>query len=130
MGISLTAKRTVAGLTMAGLGLMSVLLPTSSAFAAETPQKTQTVENVGGGTWNYGTGSGCGILKCAWSHYQHNTNHHSATSICGSSNVKVQGAAERRHLGERRHLLRRGAEHRRLLEQRLIQTTGPSRKRK
>lgn len=47
------------------------------------------VKNVGGGTWNYGTGYGCGVYKCAWSHYQHNSKTHSATSICGPANVKV-----------------------------------------
>jgi hypothetical protein len=78
------------------------LLPSSSAFAAEpsggvvTTNGTvtpQTVKNVGGGTWNYGTGSGCGAYKCAWSHYVHPSLYHSATSICGSANVKRYNTA-------------------------------------
>ena len=48
-----------------------------------------TVVNVGGGTWNYDTAN-CGWnCKHAWSHYVHNSKYHSATTICGSNNVKV-----------------------------------------
>jgi lactococcin 972 family bacteriocin len=45
---------------------------------------TMNVENVGGGTWNYGhDGDHC------WSHYVHNEKRHSATAILGSSNRKI-----------------------------------------
>lgn len=50
--------------------------------------KTNTVVNVGGGTWNYGrSGSHC------WSHYVHPAKRHSATAIQGPANVKRYASA-------------------------------------
>lgn len=54
-------------------------------IAEISPSATSdTVENVGGGTWNHGrSGSHC------WSHYVHPTKRHSATAIRGPNNRKV-----------------------------------------
>jgi hypothetical protein len=48
-----------------------------------------TIQNVGGGTWNYGASYEFPLGKHSWSHYVHPTNKHSATAICASSNIKV-----------------------------------------
>jgi len=47
------------------------------------------VQNVGGGTWNYGTDTNWLIGKHSWSHYVHPSIYHSGTAICASNNVKV-----------------------------------------
>lgn len=60
----------------------------STTVGAKTPAP-YTIVNVGGGTWNYGT-ENCGFnCKHVWSHYVHNSQYHSATTICASNNVKV-----------------------------------------
>ncbi|NQX71734.1 bacteriocin [Paenibacillus alba] len=43
-----------------------------------------SVVNVGGGTWDYGTGAS-GSQKHCWSHYNHPDNYHSSTAKVGTS---------------------------------------------
>jgi hypothetical protein len=96
MSTRVSVKRTLAGIGTAGAVFLLGLVPSSPAMAdsaggvarSSAATSARTVVNVGGGTWNYGTGSGCSIYKCAWSHYVHPSLYHSATSICASANVK------------------------------------------
>jgi len=62
--------------------VLAVTLASGTAIAA-----LATVEDVGGGTWNYGT-SISGDNKTVWSNYVHPTNYHSSTAIIASKNVK------------------------------------------
>ncbi|MGG4455146.1 lactococcin 972 family bacteriocin [Brevibacillus porteri] len=50
------------------------------------------VENVGGGTWDYGT-KNSGSQKHCWSHYNHPENYHSSTAKVGSSTDKAYADA-------------------------------------
>lgn len=53
------------------------------------------VVNVGGGTWNYGSGTIWNPLprKSCWSNYVHPTKYHSSTAIIASNNVKRYATA-------------------------------------
>lgn len=64
-------------------------LAQSGAESAPTIVPFNT-ENIGGGTWNYGSVPQLdGSRKC-YSHYVHPTKTHTATAIISDQNVKVQ----------------------------------------
>ena len=74
--------------------------PSNSASAthgsAVTPNgvvQPQTVKNVGGGTWNYGSYLGVTHPKTCYSDYEHNTNYHSSTAIISASQDKEYASA-------------------------------------
>jgi hypothetical protein len=46
-------------------------------------------ENVGGGTWNYGTAYTTSGGKHCYSHYIHPTHQHTATAIIGADTKRV-----------------------------------------
>lgn len=48
-------------------------------------EKSSDTQNVGGGTWHYGSEITSGLAKNCWSHYYHPTAQHSATAIIGTS---------------------------------------------
>lgn len=52
-----------------------------------------TTKNIGGGTWNYGSGLSFPHPKTCWSNYIHNSKYHSSTAIIANSNVKVYANA-------------------------------------
>ena len=52
-----------------------------------------TVQNVGGGTWNYGSQFTIFPGKTCWSNYVHNGKYHSATTIMGNVNQRIYANA-------------------------------------
>ncbi|QIC08265.1 bacteriocin [Brevibacillus sp. 7WMA2] len=50
------------------------------------------IKNVGGGEWDYGTGTS-GSQKHCWSHYNHPKNFHSSTAKVGTSTDKAYADA-------------------------------------
>ncbi len=97
-----STRRTFA--TLATLGVLSVvplsMAPLSANAAPKADQATGgsavitnddatpfATENVGGGTWSYGTSYGSG--KTCYSYYIHPSHQHTATAILGSDVQKA-----------------------------------------
>ncbi|MEV7035684.1 lactococcin 972 family bacteriocin [Streptomyces sp. NPDC093272] len=107
--MSRTRKSLAFAAGTAALAVAGVLAPAASSSAADAPAflgkpkawgvvaikidasslvKPKTVENVGGGTWSYGT-TVSGTSKTCYSNYIHQTKQHSATAKMSSYNKKV-----------------------------------------
>jgi len=78
--------KTVKQMALGGLITAGLLLGAAGPVMA-------TIENVGGGTWNYGTAYQPPFGKKVWSNYVHNSLYHSSTAIGGSQEQKRYAVA-------------------------------------
>lgn len=73
--------------------IIRTLLVSAALLGGVAAPALATVVNVGGGTWNYGTGYDFPASHHGWSNYYHPTSSHTGTSICGSTNHTTRAAA-------------------------------------
>ncbi|MEU8435959.1 lactococcin 972 family bacteriocin [Streptomyces sp. NPDC029216] len=68
-------------------GMATITIDDSSSFTV------QTVKNVGGGTWSYGTALASNGLKTCYSNYVHPSKYHSSTAVlAGGTDKKYANA--------------------------------------